>query len=130
MSFPARARPFLRVLLALAMVGVGVTHFTAPEPFIKIVPSWLPAASTLVAVSGVFEILGGLGLLLPQTRKWASYGLVALYLAVFPANINMAVNHISIGAAPMPTWALWARLPFQVLFIVWAIWVGRTDEQK
>lgn len=125
----SRARPLLRVLLAFAMIGIGVMHFTSPEPFIKIVPAFLPAARTLVLVSGAFEVLGGVGLLVPQTRRWASYGLVALYLAVFPANINMAVNNISIGDAPMPTWALWARLPMQIVFIAWALWVGRSDEQ-
>ena len=124
------ARPLLRVVLAFAMIGIGILHFLSPEPFTKIVPAWLPAARTLVLVSGVFEILGGAGLLVPQTRRWASYGLVALYVAVFPANVNMAVNHISIGDAPMPTWALWARLPFQILFIVWALWVGRSDAPR
>lgn len=125
----SRARPALRVLLALAMISIGVLHFVNPEPFIKIVPAFLPAARALVLVSGFFEIAGGAGLLVSRTRKWASYGLIALYLAVFPANINMAVNHIQIGASPMPIWAMWARLPFQVLFIAWAWWVGRDSEE-
>lgn len=125
----SRLRPALRVLLALAMTAIGVLHFVNPEPFIKIVPAFLPAARALVLVSGFFEIAGGVGLLVPRTRKWASYGLIALYLAVFPANINMAVNHIQIGASPMPIWAMWARLPFQVLFIAWAWWVGRDSEE-
>lgn len=122
-----RARPALRVVLALAMVAIGVMHFVAPEPFIKIVPAWLPAARALVLVSGFFEIAGGVGLLIPRTRRLASLGLVALYLAVFPANINMAVNHIQLGDAPMPAWAPWVRLPFQLLFIAWAYWAGRDD---
>lgn len=120
-----RARPALRVLLALLMVGVGAMHFVAPEPFVRIVPAWLPAARALVLVSGAFEILGGLGLLVPRARRLASLGLIALYVAVFPANVNMAVHQISIGDAPMPTWALWARLPLQAAFIAWAWWVGR-----
>lgn len=110
------------------MTAIGVLHFVNPEPFIKIVPAFLPAARALVLVSGFFEIAGGVGLLVPRTRRWASYGLIALYLAVFPANVNMAVNHIQIGASPMPVWAMWMRLPFQVLFIAWAWWVGRDSE--
>lgn len=124
-----RAKPILRLLLAINMIGIGVLHFVSPEPFIKIVPAWLPAARALVLVSGFFEIAGGVGLLVPKLRRAASYGLVALYLAVFPANINMAVNHISLGDTPMPTWAFWARLPFQVLFIAWALWAGRPDPE-
>ena len=125
----SRARSLLRVLLSLSMIGVGVLHFAQPEPFLKIVPAWLPAAYALVLVSGFFEIAGGVGLLVPRLRRAASYGLVALYVAVFPANINMAVHRISLGDAPMPTWALWARLPFQALFIAWALWVGRPDAE-
>lgn len=120
----------LRVVLAIAMIGVGVMHFVRPEPFIKIVPAFLPSARTLVYVSGFFEILGGAGLLLQRTRRLASLGLVALYLAVFPANINMAIHQINIGDSPMPTWVPWVRLPFQVLFIAWAYWVGRPENRE
>lgn len=109
------------------MVAIGVLHFVTPEPFTRIVPAWLPAARALVLISGVFEVLGGVGLLIPRVRRAASYGLVALYLAVFPANINMAVNQITLGE-PIPVWALWARLPFQLVFIGLALWVGREDE--
>lgn len=122
----SRLRPALRVLLAIGMVAIGVLHFVAPGPFTKIVPAWLPAPLALVLISGAFEILGGVGLLIPRVRRAASYGLVLLYLAVFPANINMAVNHVTLGT-DIPTWALWARLPFQVLFIALALWVGRDE---
>jgi uncharacterized membrane protein len=107
------------------MVGVGITHFTSPDGFVKIVPSFLPSPLLLVYVSGVFEIALGLAIQPRQTRKLAAFGLVALYLAVFPANINMAVNEVQLNPAePIPVWAMWARLPFQVLFIAWALWVG------
>jgi len=75
--------------LAAAMVAIGVLHFVRPKPFVRIVPKYLPAPLTLVYVSGFFEILGGIGLLIPETRVWAAWGLIALYVAVFPANINM-----------------------------------------
>ncbi len=102
------------------MVAAGVMHFVAPSAYARIVPRWLPAARTLVFVSGVFEILGGLGLLLPQTRSAAAWGLIALFIAVFPANVNMAVNRIGFGRKPPAAWLLWARLPLQAALIAWA----------
>ncbi|WP_394847650.1 hypothetical protein LZC95_09325 [Pendulispora brunnea] len=73
--------------------------------------------------SGFFEIAGGVGLLLPVTQRLAAWGLIALYVAVFPANVNMAVNRISLDPKrPIPTYLLWQRLPFQLLFIAWAWW--------
>jgi len=117
----------LRGLLAFLMVGVGALHFVNPEPFVRIVPPPLPAHA-MVYLSGVFEILGGLGLLVPKTRKFAAWGLIALYLAVFPANLYMAWNGIQLDPAnPMPTWGAWVRLPFQALFIAWAYWFTKDD---
>jgi uncharacterized membrane protein len=115
----------LRYLLAMAMVAVGVVHLVAPAWFVSIVPAALPAPLTLVLVSGFFEILGGVGLLVRRARRAASIGLAVLYVAVFPANINMIVDaHASHGIAP---WLLWARLPLQVVFIAWALYVGRDE---
>lgn len=110
-------------VLAIAMLVVGTLHFLRPKPFVKIVPSYLPAPLALVYISGFFEILGGLGLLIPQTRSWAAWGLIALYIAVFPANIYMLTHNISLDPEkPIPRWALWLRLPFQFVFIAWAYW--------
>lgn len=107
------------------MVGIGTLHFVRPEDFVKIVPAFLPAPLFLVYLSGFFEIAGGLGVLLERTRRLAGLGLVALYLAVFPANINMAVHDIQPAGAHIPTAALWLRLPFQLLFIGVAWWLSR-----
>jgi uncharacterized membrane protein len=114
-----------RFVLAAIMVGIGVLHFAAPAFFVSIVPSALPDPDLLVMVSGFFEVLGGVGLLVPRVRRAASVGLVLLYLAVFPANINMVV-HPELGHG-VPAWLLWARLPLQAVFIAWAIWVGGGD---
>lgn len=109
--------------LAIFMVGVGVLHFVQPKPFVRIVPKFLPAPLALVYISGLFEILGGVGLLITATRVWAAWGLIALYIAVFPANIYMLTHNISLNPKkPIPRWALWLRLPFQLLFIAWAYW--------
>lgn len=112
------------------MVAVGLTHFTSPDGFVKIVPAFLPAPLALVYVSGVAEIAGGLGLLWSRTRRAASYGLIALYVGVFPANINMAVNDIQPAHTHIAEWLLWARLPFQFLFMALAYWVGRDEREE
>jgi len=117
-------RHVLRVLLAAMMVSVGAYHFVAPGPFAKIVPAFLPEPLLLVYISGVFEILGGIGLLIPKVSRAAAWGLIALYVAVFPANINMAVNQLPLGDTYYPI-GNWVRLPFQILFIVWAYWLSK-----
>lgn len=121
-------RLVLRTLLAAGMAGIGIAHFVIPDPFVRIVPAWLPAPLVLVWVSGFFEVLGGVGLLVPRARRAASIGLVALYLAVFPANVNMAVNHLTFdGKTAVPPALLWLRLPLQAVLIALALWVGRED---
>jgi len=116
----------VRFVLAAAMVGVGVLHFVSPEPFVRIVPPFLPAPLLLVYVSGFFEILGGLGLLVSKVRLYAAWGLIALYVAVFPANIYMAAQHVQLDPAnPMPAWIGYARLPLQALFIALAYWLRK-----
>ena len=82
------------------MVAIGVLHFVRVDDFARTIPAWLPSARALVWVSGACEIAGGLGLLHRRTRRAAAWGLVALYVAVFPANLNMALHHIGLGEAP------------------------------
>lgn len=112
--------------LSAFVIGAGVMHFVKPQFFLDMVPSALPAPLMLVYVSGVFEILGGLGLLVPQTRRFSAFGLLALFIAVFPANINMAVNHITpTGSPELPAWMPWARLPLQGLLFWWAYTIAQ-----
>ena len=119
-------KPIIRLLCAAAMAIAGTLHFVQPEPFVRIVPAVLPAALLLVYVSGACELVFGLGLLVPRLRLVAGWGLILLYLAIFPANLNMAFNHVQMDPAhPLPDWALWARLPFQALFIGLAYWLRR-----
>lgn len=119
------AKRSVRWLAAAAMVAIGVTHFTSPEGFVKIVPAFLPAPLALVYVSGFFEIAGGVGLLFERTRRLAGHGLIALYVSVFPANINMAVNEIQPTGGHISPALMWLRLPFQILFIAIAWWLAR-----
>jgi uncharacterized membrane protein len=120
-------RTALRWLLTVGMVVAGANHFIDPAMYVAMMPSALPWPLELVYVSGVFEILGGLGLIFPRTRRLAGWGLIALFIAVFPANLNMAINHLPLGDRPVPEWALWARLPVQLVLIAWAWWVSRPD---
>lgn len=112
-------------LLGIFMIGIGTTHFTDPAPFVAIVPAVLPAKLALVYISGAAEIAGGLGLLWARTRRAAALGLIALYVAVFPANVNMALHHLPLGGREVPPALLWARLPFQLVFIGLAYFLTR-----
>lgn len=116
----------LRLLLAAFMISAGVSHFRNPEPFVKIVPEYLPNPKALVAISGFFEILGGVGLLVPRVRRPAAWGLIALFVAVFPANVNMAIHKMPLGGISNPL-LLWLRLPLQAVLIAWAYWLTRPD---
>jgi uncharacterized membrane protein len=122
-----KTRSVVRVVMAVLMIAIGVLHFVQPSGFVKIVPQWLSNPLLLVQVSGFFEVLGGAGLLVPRVRRAAGFGLVALYVCVFPANINMVV-HPELGGG-IPVWLLWARLPFQILFILAALWVSKPPAQ-
>ncbi len=122
-----RVKATLRWLLSVVMVGTGVSHFANPGSYAAIVPTILPSPVLLVYVSGLFEVLGGLGLTLSRTRRVAAWGLIALYVAVFPANVNMAINRVPLGTRELPDWALYARLPIQALLVAWAFWFTRKD---
>lgn len=88
----------------------------------KIVPPALGHAKLLVHISGIFEILGGLGILLPATRDFAGWGLVLLLIAVLPANVYMATAQIKFGNFPSQAWMAWARIPFQFVLMAAVIW--------
>ncbi|WP_246010544.1 DoxX family protein [Hymenobacter perfusus] len=120
-----RIKTISRVVLATFFIGAGITHFTNPAGFLRIVPPYLPAPLLLVYLSGAAEIAGGLGLLIPATRRWAAWGLMALLVAVFPANVYMLQTH---GAGlPVPLWALWLRLPLQLVLIGCVWWSARPN---
>ncbi len=113
-----RTRTFLRWLLGVSFVVAGINHFVAPRLYLAIMPPALPWPLALIYISGAAEILGGLGVLVPSTRRLAGWGLFVLLLAVFPANIYAAVH----GVGSIPPWILWARLPLQIVFLAWVYW--------
>lgn len=108
--------------MAALFIFAGVAHFRNPEPFVRIVPPMLPAPLTLVYLSGIFEILGGIGLLVPSVQRTAAIGLCVLLLAVLPANIYMAMAGIKFHGFPSQPWQAWARIPLQFVLIGLLLW--------
>jgi uncharacterized membrane protein len=107
-------------------VAAGLAHFAFSRMYQGIVPDYLPAHRALVLLSGFAEVAGGVGVMIPATRRTAAWGLILFLLAVFPANIWM-VQHLE-RFPQFPFWALWLRLPLQLLFIAWAWRYTRNEE--
>jgi uncharacterized membrane protein len=118
------AKRITRVLLAVLFVGAGVAHFVRPGPYVAIVPPILPAPELLVAVSGAAEIAGGLALLVPALRRAAGVGLVALLIAVYPANVYMATHDVPLDGLRLPWWGHAIRLPLQFVLIALVGWAA------
>ncbi len=124
-----------RWAMVVFMVVSGIGHFAITSTYVAMVPASFPSPRLLVYLSGVAELAGGLGLLAPwpRLRRAAAIGIVLLLVAVFPANINMAVHHISPPGMHVSNVALWLRLPFQALFVAWAWWLAsapRSSSQR
>jgi len=121
-----------RVAVAFAgpvMTLAGINHFVMPHAYASIVPDLLPAPMGLVYVSGIAEIVGGLGTMHPRTRRSAGWLLIATLVAVFPGNVFMAQNAEDYPGVPGGQLSLIARLPFQVLFIYW-VWLATLSEGR
>lgn len=108
-----------RLPVALFFLGAGIMHFVKPGAYEAIVPDALPAHREIVYASGVAEIAGGLGVLPERTARWAGWFLIATLVAVFPANVNMALNPERFRAVPEAL--LWLRLPLQAALVAW-VW--------
>jgi len=117
-----------RLPLALFFLGAGVLHFVKPGAYEPTVPDALPAHRELVYLSGVAEIAGALALLHDRSARWAGWWLIALLIAVFPANVNMALNAERFRSVPEAL--LWVRLPIQGLLIVWVWRVAKPRGQR
>ena len=112
--------------LSAFFINIGVDHFVNPEFYLAIMPDYLPLHLEAVYISGFFEILGGVSVLFHRLRSAAGWGLVVLLIAVFPANIHMAINtDLFPDIAPM---LLYIRLVFQFIFIYWAYAVTRPSK--
>ena len=118
---PLKQRRFLLAITAVLFVGAGVLHFLKTESYLKIMPPYVPWHRSLVYLSGIAEIAGGIGLMVPALRRAAAWGLVALLIAVLPSNIYMATNRIQVTSHYIPQALLWIRLPLQALLIWWIL---------
>lgn len=109
-------------ILTLFFIVAGVNHFVSSDTYLKIMPDYLPWPRALVYISGFFEALGGVGLAVPRLRRAAGWGLIALLVAVFPANVDMLIHADQFPSIPL--WALVARLPMQAILIAWVWWAA------
>ena len=125
---------WIKRLLLYAMgafyVFAGVNHFRVPDFYVAIMPPYLPWHLELVYLSGIAEIVCGVGLLIPRTRVLAAWATIALLLAVYPANIHVALHNVPMAGRSegLGIWN-WVRLPFQFVLIAWAWWYTRDDAQ-
>jgi uncharacterized membrane protein len=127
-------RPLLYVM-SVFYAAAGVMHFVAPKVYARVVPPQFPRPVALVYLSGIAEIVLGIGVLLRRTRQRSAWGLIALLIAVFPANVHMATSDVTTDA--VPNWAegiaraaMWVRLPLQGVLILWAWWYTRMPENS
>jgi len=113
-------------VMGIFYVAAGANHFIHKMTYLAVMPTYIPAPAAMIAISGAAEVLGGIGLLVPngfvfqRTRAAAAWGIVALLTAVSPVHINMCLHQEQFPA--IPHWAIWLRLPLQLALIWWA-WI-------
>ena len=123
----SRTKTAFKRLLAIFMTGAGTMHFLSPHIYMKIMPPYLPFHLELVYLSGFFEVALGVLLLVPRFSRLAAWGIFALLIAVFPANIYLYQNPELLLAPPM---VHFLRLPLQAVFLSWAYCYTRPSELK
>jgi uncharacterized membrane protein len=126
-----RTKTILLWVMAVAYIFAGYNHLANPAFYLAIMPPDLPNPEWLNVISGLAEIVLGVFVLEPRVRVYAAWGIIALLIAVFPANMYVAMENVGAGGEPGtgPGALGYIRLPFQVLFIVWAWWYTRPEEE-
>ena len=120
-----RLKTWTRCLLGVLFVVAGINHFAHSQFYLAMMPGYLPWPAALVDLSGLAEIALGAALCLRSCARWAGWGMMALLVAVFPANLQMAL-HPDLYPG-YPAWALWLRLPLQLPLMAWAWWYTRSE---
>jgi uncharacterized membrane protein len=123
----SNTKTVMKYLLAFLFVAAGINHFIQPDLYLKIMPPYLPWPLFLQYLAGFFEIFLGVLVLIPRYSRMAAWGLIALLIAVFPANIHMALNPEKYPEASPLFW--WLRLPLQFVIIAWAWWYTKHNEE-
>lgn len=124
MDAESNGRTIARLLLALAYAAVGVIHLKSPEGFLPIMPDWVPWPREVVLATGLAEIAGAIGLMIPRLRRAAAWGLAAYAVCVFPANIKHAAEAIALGGQVLGWGYHGPRLLAQPVIVWWALWAG------
>jgi uncharacterized membrane protein len=120
-------KKLLQILFGVFFVIAGINHFRDPAFYLRIMPPYLPWPYALVIISGIAEVALGIALLIPKLSRLAAWGLIALLVAVFPANLHMTMHPELYPEIPVI--ALWVRLPIQGLLILWAYWYTRIENK-
>jgi uncharacterized membrane protein len=105
----------------VAFIVASLPHFLSPERYLPMMPHWLPWHRPLILLSGMGELAGGAGLLVRPTARAAAWGLAALLVAIFPANVHVALAGANAAGLPSAQWYVWSRLPLQGVFIWWIL---------
>jgi len=116
-----RSRTLLRWLMAAIYCLAGILHLVLTDTFVAIVPDWVPAPQTIVLATGVCEVLGAAGLLIPCLRKFAGIMLAAYAVCVFPANLHHAIDHVAVQGRTLGWFYHAPRLAFQPVIVWWAL---------
>lgn len=116
-----QGRACMRLALALALMFFGADHLLVPERYLPMIESWLPHPELVVGLTGLCEIAGGLGLLIPRLRRAAGAVLGVYFITVFPANVHNALQGLNVQGLPASDWYYWVRLGFQPLAVWWAL---------
>ncbi|NQD91658.1 DoxX family membrane protein [Pseudomonas sp. CrR25] len=114
----------MRLAMVLALMLAGSDHLLNPQRYLPMMPEVLPYHLELVLFTGVCELAGAVGLLLPRWRRYAAMALALYFVCVFPANLKNALDGLNVEGLPAATWYYWLRLPFQPLIICWALYAG------
>ena len=124
----SRVKRLLLYLMGAFYILAGLNHFRSPELYVQIMPPYLPWQLELVYLSGIAEIVCGIGVLIPRTRVLAAWATIALLIAIFPANVHVALYNVPLAGAEQGAgiWN-WVRLPLQLVLIAWAWWYTRGE---
>lgn len=120
----SKQRLFFRLLLGVFYMFAGIAHLRSPDGFLAITPGWVLFPQIIIALTGLAEVAGSIGLMVTRLRYAAGIGLALYAVCVWPANINHAVNDSAIGGRHLSWWYHGPRLALQPVIIWWALWVG------
>ena len=126
---PQTQKDIARIVLAILFIAASTFHFSS-DAELQIIPPFLPYRRAALYITGIFELLGGIGLLIPRFQRPAAWGLVALLIAIFPANVYHAISGMQLGGFLNTRLYHWIRLPFQAVFIAWALWSTKRTTKK